>query len=50
MAKNVSSNLETHTVILENGNTVTVRCTFAQRVGYALEEAAKRNTRVIRID
>ena len=49
MSKRQSSNLETHSVELENGNTVVIVCTYARRVGYALEAAAKQNTRVLRI-
>ena len=49
MPKRQSSNLETHNVMLENGNTVVITCTYAQRMGYALEAAAKQNTRILRI-
>lgn len=49
MSKRQSSSLETHSVSLENGNTVIIHCTFAQRLGYAMEAAAKQNTRVLRI-
>lgn len=43
------SKLGTYTVKLENGNTVCIRCRFDQRLGHAMTEANKQNTRVLRI-
>ncbi|CAH9013961.1 hypothetical protein VP277E431_P0143 [Vibrio phage 277E43-1] len=40
---------ETHTVILENGKEVVIFCETSKRLGYAMEAAAKQNTRVLRI-
>lgn len=40
---------ETHTVILENRKEVTIFCETSKRLGYAMEEASKQKTRVLRI-
>lgn len=40
---------ETHTVILENGKEVKIFCETSKRLGYAMEAAAKHNTRIVRV-
>ena len=40
---------ETHTVILENGKEVLIFCETSKRLGYAMEEASKQGTRIVRI-
>ncbi len=39
----------THTAYFEDGTSYTFNCATAMRIGWAMEEAAKRKTRVLRI-
>ena len=42
-------NKETHTAYFEDGTTYVFSCATQLRLGWALEEAAKRKTRLVRL-
>lgn len=42
-------NKETHVAYFEDGTTYTFSCATQLRLGWALEEAAKRKTRLVRM-